>query len=521
MGFARAVATVGGLTAASRLLGFARDVLIAALLGAGPAADAFFIAFKLPNLFRRLFAEGAFSAAFVPLFGNLAATSGRAAAERFAEQSLAWLIGVLLAVTLAAELAMPAVMVVLAPGFVGDPLRFGLAVELGRITFPYLLFVALAALLAGALNALGRFAAAAAAPILLNLVMIAAVLGLAPRLGSAAHALAWGVLAAGIVQFLWLVRAARAAGLALNLPVPRPSPELGRLLRLVGPGALGAGAVQISLAVNLILASLLAPGAVSYLYYADRLVQLPLGVVGAAIATALLPALAGASGAGAHARLNRAIEGALVLTLPAAAGLIVLARPIVAVLFERGAFGAVATAATGDALAAFALGLPAYVLVRVLAPAFFARADTTTPVVVALVALVVNLGLNLALLPRFGPVGIALATAAAGWLNALGLAAVLAWRDLLAIDRRLRRRGLGLIAAAAVMALAVGFARVGLASALAGPLVARGAALAALIGGGAGVFVAAAQLVGALDVAELWRALGRGDETPPARRPAA
>ncbi|HUA53304.1 MAG TPA: murein biosynthesis integral membrane protein MurJ [Candidatus Sulfotelmatobacter sp.] len=520
MAFARAVATVGGLTAASRVLGFARDVLIAALLGAGPAADAFFIAFKLPNLFRRLFAEGAFSAAFVPLFAGLVATRGRAAAERFAEQSLAWLVGVLLGVTLAAELAMPAVMVVLAPGFVGDPVRFGLAVGLGRITFPYLLFVALAALLAGMLNALGRFAAAAAAPILLNLVMIAAVLGLAPQLGDAARALAWGVLAAGMLQFLWLVGAARRAGLALRLPRPRPSPTLGRLLRLIGPGALGAGAVQISLAVNLILASLLAPGAVSYLYYADRLVQLPLGVVGAAIATALLPALArelGTAGqAGAHARLNRALEGALALTLPAAAGLIVLAQPIVAVLFERGAFGAAAAAATGDALAAFALGLPAYVLVRVLAPACFARADTATPVAVALVALAFNLALNLVLLPRFGHVGIALATAGAGWLNAGLLALALARRGRLAPDRRLCRRGLGLAGAAAVMAAAVALGRHGLAPVLAGPALARGAALAGLIAGGAAVFVAGAQLAGALDAAELWRALRHGDAAPAA-----
>jgi putative peptidoglycan lipid II flippase len=519
MGFARAVATIGGLTAASRLLGFARDVLIAALLGTGPAADAFFIAFKLPNLFRRLFAEGAFNAAFVPLFAGIAASRGRAAAERFAEQSLAWLTAVLLAVTLVAELAMPAVMVVLAPGFVGDPLRFGLAVTLGRITLPYLLFVALAALLAGMLNALGRFAAAAAAPILLNLVMIAAVLGLAPRLGSAAHALAWGVLGAGMLQFLWLVRAARAAGLALRLPMPRPSPALGRLLRLIGPGALGAGAVQISLAVNLILASLLAPGAVSYLYYADRLVQLPLGVVGAAIATALLPALASVAGPTAHptaqgqaqARLNRALEGALALTLPAAAGLILLARPIVAVLFERGAFGAAASVATADALAAFALGLPAYVLVRVLAPACFAREDTTTPVVVALVALALNLALNLVLLPRLGHVGIALATAASGWLNAGLLAGVLMRRGMLATDLRLRRRGLGLLAAVAVMALAVALGRLGLAPALAGPPLGRAAALAALIAGGAAVFVAGAQLLGALDAAELWRALRRGE----------
>jgi putative peptidoglycan lipid II flippase len=520
MALARAIATVGALTAASRLLGFARDMLIAALLGAGPVADAFFIAFKLPNFFRRLFAEGAFGAAFVPLFGGLLATRGRAAAQRFAEQTLAVLLSVLLGATLIAELAMPAVIAVLAPGFVGDPARFDLAVALARITFPYLLFVALAALLAGALNALERFAAAAAAPILLNVVMIGAALGLAPALGSAAVALAWGVFVAGILQLLWLVHAGRRAGLALRLRAPRLGPEIRRLLRLIAPGAIGAGAVQISLMINLILGSLLAPGAVSYLYYADRVTQLPLGVVGAAIATALLPALTRALRAGAPGaaldRLNRAIEGGLALSLPALAGLVLLAQPIVAVLFERGAFGGAAATATADALVAFALGLPAYVLIKALAPAFFAREDTTTPVVVAGVTLALNLALNLVLLPRLGHVGIALATALAAWLNAGLLLGVLGRRGWFAPDTRLTRRCAGMVGAAALMALAVWLGRAGLADALAGPSALRIAALAGLIAGGAGVFVASAQLLGAIDAAELWRALRRRDGALPA-----
>jgi putative peptidoglycan lipid II flippase len=516
----RAVATVGGLTAVSRVLGFGRDMLIAAVLGAGPLADAFFIAFKLPNLFRRLFAEGAFGAAFVPLYGGVLAADGRAAAERFAARTLGLLVAVLLAVTVAAEIAMPAVMVVLAPGFVGDPTRFAPAVELARITFPYLLFVALVALFSGMLNALGRFGAAAAAPIVLNLVMIAAALGLAPRLASAAHALAWGVFAAGVLQVVWLARACRAAGLGVRLAAPRLTPEIRRLVRLVGPGALGAGAVQISLALNLILASLLAPGAVSYLYYADRVTQLPLGVVGAAIATALLPALTRDLGAGApaaaRASLNRALEGALALTLPATAGLALLATPIIAVLFGRGAFDAAATVATGEALVAFALGLPAYVLIRVLAPACFARHDTTTPVAVALVALALNLALNLALLPRLGHVGIALSTALAAWLNAGLLARTLARRGDLAPDRRLARRGLGLIAATAVMAGALGLGRLALPASLVGGGAGAAAALGVLIAGGAAIFLAGAQLLGGLDAAALWRALKPGAAAGPA-----
>jgi putative peptidoglycan lipid II flippase len=520
MSLARAIVTVGGLTAASRLLGFARDMLIAALLGAGPLADAFLIAFKFPNFFRRLFAEGAFSAAFVPLFGGILAARGRAAAERFGEQTLALLVSLLLGATVLAELAMPSLMVVLAPGFVGDPSRFDVTVELTRITVPYLLFIALSALLGGMLNALDRFAAAAAAPILLNVVMILAALGLTGRVASPAHALAWGVAVAGVLQFLWLAQACRRAGLGLRLPPPRLGPEIHRLLRLMGPGVIGAGAVQISLMINLILASLLAPGAVSYLYYADRVTQLPLGVVGAAMATALLPALTrqlrAGDAAAAQRSLNRALEGALALTLPAAIGLVLLARPIVGVLFERGAFDAAAAAATADALVAFALGLPAFVLVKVLAPGFFAREDTTTPVAVAAAALILNLVLNLVLMKLLAHVGIALATSLAGWLDAGLLAALLARRGGLVADARLRRRMLGLVGALAVMTVALVLGRHGLADALAGGAGPRAGALAALIAGAAALFVAAAQLLGALDAVELWRVLRRGADALPA-----
>ena len=520
MTLARAAATVGGLTAASRLLGFVRDVLIAALLGAGPLADAFLIAFKVPNFFRRLFAEGAFSAAFVPLFGGLLAEDGRPAAERFAEQTLALLTAMLLGTVVLAELAMPALMVGLAPGFVGDPLRFGLTVELTRITVPYLLFIALTALLSGMLNALDRFAAAAAAPILLNLAMIAAALALTPWLGDAAHALAWGVALAGLLQFLWLAAACRRAGLALRLPLPRPDPAVRRLGRLMLPGALGAGAVQISLMLNLILASLLAPGSVSYLYYADRVTQLPLGIVGAALATALLPTLTrqwrAGDHAGARASLGRALEGALALTLPAAAGLVLLAQPIVAVLFGRGAFDATAARATADALVAFALGLPAFVLIKVLAPGFFAREDTATPVKIAIGALALNLVLNLALMPWLAHVGIALATTLAGWLDAGLLALLLMRRGGLVLDGAQRRRFAGLAGAVGVMALALVLGRHALAAALGGGMALRTVCLAGLIVGGAAVFAGSAQLFGALDAAALWRALRRGAGALPA-----
>jgi putative peptidoglycan lipid II flippase len=286
------------------------------------------------------------------------------------------------------------------------------------------------------------------------------------------------------------------------------------------PGVFGAGVTQLNLLISTALASLLPGGSVSYLYYADRVTQLPLGVVGAAIATALLPVLTrqlrSGAAAAAQASLNRALECGLALTLPAMAGIALLAQPIVAVLFERGAFERAAATATADALTAFALGLPAYVLIKVLAPAFFAREDTATPVKVALAALALNLLLNLALMSWLAHVGIALATSIAAWVNAVLLAVILRRRGLFAVDARLRRRGLGLIAAVAAMALALGLARHGLGDALAATPSVRAATLAGLILGGAAVFTAAAQALGALDLAELWRVLRRGPSVAPA-----
>jgi putative peptidoglycan lipid II flippase len=294
------------------------------------------------------------------------------------------------------------------------------------------------------------------------------------------------------------------------MPMPRGDPALRRLLRLFGPGALGAGAVQIGLMVNLIIGSLLAQGSVSFLYYADRIVQLPLGVVGAAIATALLPALTrdlGRGEAAARHTLDRALEGALALTLPAMAGLALLAQPIIAVLFQRGAFDAAAAQATSAALAAFALGLPAYVLVKVLAPAFFAREDTRTPVRAAVIALGVNVALDLALMPALGAVGIALATAAAAWLNAALLARALVRRGAWAPDAALRRRTLGLLAAVALMAAVLWLARRQLDALVAGSTALAALALFGLIAGGAAVYAASAQLLGGIDAAALWRAV--------------
>jgi len=329
MALFRSIATVGGWTMVSRVLGFVRDVLIANVLGASMIADAFFVAFKFPNFFRRLFAEGAFNAAFVPLFAGRLTTQGRAEAIRFAGEVAAVLGTILLVFILAAILAMPWLMVVIAPGFIDDPAKFMLTTELTRITFPYLMFMALVALMGGMLNSIERFAATAAAPIVLNIVLIAVLAAVrAGVLPSPGPALAWGVAAAGLGQLVWIALACKRAGILFTLPRPRLTPGVRRLLTLMFPALIGAGVVQINLVIDVILASTLAEGSVSYLYYADRVNQLPLGVVGVAVGIALLPLLVRQLRAGeyqaAQNSQNRAIEFALTLTLPAAAALIVI-----------------------------------------------------------------------------------------------------------------------------------------------------------------------------------------------------
>ena len=514
MALIRSAATVGGYTMLSRVLGFLRDILIAAALGVGPVADAFFLAFRIPNMFRRLVAEGAFSAAFVPLFSRRLEADGQPAAQSFAEAALAVLLGALLVFTLLAEISMPWLMRVIAPGFTDDPEKFDLAVLFTRITFPYLLFMALVALFGGVLNALYRFAAAAAAPLLLNLVLIVAVLGFADAGPTPGHALAWGVALAGAGQFVWMAAACHRAGITLRLPWPRLTPDVRRLLRLMVPAGLTAGVHQLNLLVGTIVATL-EGGAVSYLYYADRVSQLPLGVVGVAVGTALLPMLSRALRSGEEARAMdhqcRAIEITLLLTLPAAAALIAIADPIIAVLFERGAFGADAVAATGAALAAFALGLPAYVLVKVLAPGFFAREDMVTPLKVSIAAVAANIALIAALFPALGFVGIALATAGSSGLHAGLLWWWLARRGMLVTDARLRRRLPRMILASAVMAVGLWFAVGALEAPLAGALPSRIAALAALVVGGMMIYGFCAQAFGAARLGELRQMLGRSE----------
>ncbi|MBL6953521.1 MAG: murein biosynthesis integral membrane protein MurJ [Alphaproteobacteria bacterium] len=513
MNLFRAFATVGGYTMLSRILGFVRDILIAGTLGAGPIADAFFVAFKLPNFFRRLFAEGAFNAGFVPLFSDLLATKGPGPARAFAEQALSVLLLTLFIFVTLAQITMPWVMQVLAPGFVGDPERFDLAVAFTRITFPYLLLISLVSLMGGVLNSLQRFAAVAATPVLLNICLIAAVTLLAPHMPSPGHALAWGVAAAGVAQLIWLSVACQKAGMGLTLPRPRLTPKVRELLRLILPAALGAGVVQVNLVIDIILASLLPQGSVSFLFYADRLNQLPIGVVGVAVGTAVLPLLsrlvAQKDQPGAVAALNRAIELTLFLALPAMFAFLVTADELILTLFQRGQFDVTAARATAFALTAYAVGLPGYVLVKVLTPAFFARRDTRTPVLVGIVAVVANLILNLILMQFMAHAGLALATAIAAWLNVSLLCWILYRRGDLAPDTRLIQRLGRALGAALAMAGGLWWLKSLLAAQFLGGETQRILALLALVVAGMLGFALAALILRAIRLDEIRTLLSR------------
>ena len=507
MSLLRAIATVGGYTMVSRITGFLRDVLIAATLGAGPVADAFFVAFKLPNFFRRLTGEGALTVAFVPIYAGLLEGEGKEVAQRFAREVASVLVAGLLAFLLAVELCMPWVMMGLAPGFIDTPERFDLAVELTRITFPYLPLISMVALMGAMLNSQGRFAAMASAPIWLNVILIAAMLGAANILDTPGHVLAWGVVAAGVVQFLWLVEACRRAGIVPWPWLPRLTPRVRELLRLMVPAIIGAGVVQINLLIDLVLASTLPTGSVSFLYYADRVNQLPLGVIGIAIGTALLPMLSRQFRAGAvdeaNATQNQALEFGLLLTIPAAVGLVLVAEPIITVLFQRGAFDAVAADKSAWALMAYAAGLPAFVLVKIFQPGFFARKDTATPVRVAVVAVAVNLILNLILMQYLAHVGLALATSIASWVNATLLAGLLHRRGDFRLSRRTASRTVRILLAALAMAgvLYLVLERVQQIDAL---------MLIVLVLGGIAFYGLAAVVLGAARPSEIRAALRRG-----------
>jgi len=512
----RGFATVGSITILSRVLGFVRDVLIAAVLGTSSVADAFFVAFRVPNMFRRLFAEGAFDAAFIPLFAKRLHGEGPPAAQAFAGQALAGLTLVLVVFTVLAEIAMPWLMLLLAPGFASDAAKFDLAVMLARIALPYLVFMSLVALYSGMLNAFGRFAIAALAPTLLNVVLIIVLLALvAFRSGqtTAGIALAWAITASGVLQVI--VVALAAARIGMRVPIERPhlTPDMRRLMTLSAPGVIAGGMAQLTMVISTIIATL-QDRVVSWLYYADRIFQLPLGVIGVAIGVVLLPDLSHKLRSGDHdavlASENRALEFALLLTMPAAIALFIASGPIMCVLFERGAFTAADTQATADMLSALALGLPAYVMIKVLHPSYFAREDTKTPMIYAGVAMASTAILSFVLFLAVGFTGIAIASMLSGWINVGLLIATLKRRDGFKPDQTFRRRFAGICAASAVMGVVV-FALVKLLDPWFAPtsgLPAQGAALITLVGVGLLVYLVTAELLGAAKIKNIIKEIG-------------
>lgn len=435
MSLFRNFVSVGSLTLLSRIAGFVRDALMAAVLGTGPAADAFFAAFRFPNLFRRLFAEGAFNTAFVPMFSGALEREGEEGARLLAARIMSWLVAMLVIVTVLAEIFMPQIMLAFVPGFVEDVEKFELTVLLTRIMFPYLACMSLMAAYGAILNTLGRFFAAAFAPVLLNLVNIAMLIPLATFwIQAPEQATIWvaaATMGGGIAQLALVWAAIERTGFRPKLRLPRLDPEVRRFWVLAVPAILAGGITQINIFVGTIIASG-AENAISVLSYADRLYQLPLGIIGIAVGTVLLPELSrhlkGGRDGEARASQDQALFVSMILTMPAAIALMALAEPIVRVLFERGAFSVLATTQTAEALVAFSAGLPAFVLIRVLQPGFFAREDTVTPTLFAGVSVVVNIAISLWLFPSLVHVGIAIATSAAAWINVLMLAVTLALR---------------------------------------------------------------------------------------------
>ena len=507
--------TVGGFTLLSRISGFARDIILAAVLGAGPVADAFFVALRLPNHFRAIFAEGAFNSAFVPAYARLNTTRGKDVAGLFASRVFTLLFTVQVVILAAALLFTPTVIALLAPGFVGDPERFGLAVELTRITFPYLLLVSLVTLYGGILNALGRFASVAAAPILLNLSMMTA-LALAVFFPTAGHAAAWGVLIAGCLEVILVAADATRQGALPAFRWPRLDEELKVFLKRFAPATVGSAETQIALFADTIIASFLAAGALSALYYADRLNQLPIGVIGIAVGTVLLPEMANrlAAGdeAGARNAQNRAIELTLLLTIPCLVAFLLLPELIIRALFARGAFTAADAVAAGATLRAYAIGLLPFVLIRSAATTFLSRGDTWTPVKALFFAVAVNVALKVLLYDPYAQVGLAFATAIGGWVNV----AMLTWfamrAGLFAFEPELMRSAARFAAAGAILALALWLAEGPVRSAFSGMTMLRDeASLAVLAVIGAIVYGAAiVALFGRGWLARYWRRAGGG-----------
>ncbi len=517
MNLLKAIGTIGGLTMVSRLAGFARDMVGSRILGASHANDAFNVAFTLPNIFRRLFGEGAFASGFVPLFSRRLASGGHEDAQRFSNEILAVFMPTLLLVTILFEIAMPAFLWLIVSDYADTPGKFELAVELTRWCFPYLLFISLVALLSGVLNSLTRFAVAAFAPALLNITLIGALL-LAPggdtpeSQATTVRYMAAAVVVGGIVQFALCWVAVRRAGIRLHFGRPRLTPAVRELIILILPATVAAGVYQISQLFYTFFASRLGEGALTNLGYADRLNQLPLSIIGTALGTAILPTISRSiernDPAGAADTQARAFDLAMLLTLPATLALTVTAFPIIAALFQGGNYTLENAVITGNILSILVLGLPAYVLVKVLTPGFYARKDVKTPVRIAMTILGLSVVANFILIPMMGIYSLATVTSAGAWLNFFLLFVILARRGHFRMPGWLVSRVARQLVAAVAMGAVLFFLQRMLGDVFIGGLTERVLGLGIIVGAGAAVYFGIAWVIGGIgrdDIKALFR----------------
>jgi putative peptidoglycan lipid II flippase len=511
----KAMATIIGFTMLSRVAGMVRDILTAAYLGAGPVADAFFVALKLPNLFRRMAAEGAFSVSFVPLYSKILEQEGEDEAAKFAGRTFSIMVLILAVFSVIVMTAMPFVIHVIAPGFENGSDRYDLAVEMTRLSFPYLLLMSLVALFGGMLNAHNKFGPFAAAPIIFNTALIAALLigshtNMSPTVG---HAMAVGVSVSGILQLLMMVAYVRKHKIHFHIRMPKLDERTKKLFRLMGPGMLAAGVFQVNLFVDMMIGSLLPEGSISYLYYADRLNQLPLSIAGIAVGTALLPMLSRSLAAEnmeeSKDLFNRALEFCFFVALPAAVALLVVPIPMVSVLFEYGKFDIDDARLTSYVLMGYAIGLPAYIASKVFMTAFWSRHDTMTPVKISIITALSNVMLCLLLIGWLGVAGISLATGIVGWLQVYLLRKKLKGNEVMEFDDRLRDVFPKIVLSSCAMAIVLAGIGYGLHDFFHGSVPQRIVAIVALVGGGALTYALAVQASGILKIQDIKKYLTR------------
>jgi putative peptidoglycan lipid II flippase len=499
----RAIGSIGGLTMVSRVLGFARDMIGSRVLGASHANDAFNLAFLLPNIFRRLFAEGAFSSGFVPLFSRRLAAGGHEDAQAFSNEILAVFMPALLLVTVVFEIFMPGVLLLVVPEYGNVPGKLELAVELTRWTFPYLLFISLVALLSGVLNSLTRFAVAAFAPALLNIALIIALLVAPPDTIETVRYMAIAVLLGGIAQFLLCWIAVRQAGVRLHFGRPRLTPAVRELVVLILPATAAAGVYQISQLFYAYFSASLGEGALTKLSYADRLNQLPLSIIGTALGVAILPAISQAIAKGEDSEAAdvqaRAFDLSMLLTLPATLALMVAAGPIIGALYQGGQYTVEAARVTGNILAILVTGLPAYVLVKVLTPNFYARKDVKTPVRIAMGVLGAGIVANFILIPYMGIYSLATVTSASAWINFGLLFVILHARGQFRMPAWLVARVSKQLLAAVAMGASLYAVKIAAGGLFFGGVLERVLGLGALVGVGTVVYFTVAWMIGGMD----------------------